>query len=178
MADHPETVAAMGIIKKLTPTTGFADSTFRALNTFHLVGQSGARTPVRWWLAPQQYALAPGSGDNALFDALVRQVRSGPLRWKLVLTVGTAAAPIDPTVPWPDDRRPLDAGTLTLTGAETERAGNARDINFDPLVLPVGIEPSDDPILGTRSAVYAASYRARTGRQPAPSAVQVDRVTP
>ena len=94
-----------------------------------------------------------------------------------MLTVGTAEDPIDPTVPWPDDRRTIDAGTLTLTGAETERAGNARDINFDPLVLPVGIEPSDDPILSTRSAVYAASFRARTGEQAAPSAVQVDQVT-
>jgi catalase len=178
LAAHPETLAAMAIIKKITPTTGFADSTFRALNTFHLVSESGTRNPVRWWLSPQQYALAPGSGDNALFDALVRQVRSGPLRWKLVLTVGTADDSIDPTVPWPDERQTIDAGTLTLTGAETERVGNARDINFDPLVLPVGIEPSDDPILSTRSAVYAASYRARSGRQPAPSAVQVDRVTP
>ena len=177
MAAHPETAAALAIIKKVTPTPGFADSTFRSLNTFHLVDESGTRTPVRWWLAPQQYALAPRSGDNGLFDALVRQVRSFPLRWKLVLTVGTAEDPIDPTVPWPDDRRTIDAGTLTLTGAETERAGNARDINFDPLVLPVGIEPSDDPILSTRSAVYAASFRARTGQQAAPSAVQVDQVT-
>ena len=96
MAAHPETAAALAIIKKVTPTPGFADSTFRSLNTFHLVDESGTRTPVRWWLAPQQYALAPRSGDNGLFDALVRQVRSGPLRWKLVLTVGTAERPDRP----------------------------------------------------------------------------------
>jgi catalase len=31
------------------------------------------------------------------------------------------------------------------------------------MVLPPGIEPSDDPLLSARSAVYAASYRRRTG---------------
>ena len=65
---------------------------------------------------------------------------------------------------------------LTLTDVETERPGNARDVNFDPLVLPDGIEPTDDPLLSTRSAVYAVSYRARTGEHAAPSVVQVDQV--
>ncbi len=168
LSAHPETAAAMAIIRKTTPTPGFADSTFRALNTFYLVADSGTRTPVRWWLSPQQSSLAPGKGDNALFDALIRQIRSGPVHWKLVLAVGAANDPIDPTVPWPDDRQTIDAGTVTLTGIETDGPGNARDINFDPLVLPAGIEPSEDPLLATRSAVYAASYRNRTG-EPKPS---------
>lgn len=72
----------------------------------------------------------------------------------------------------------VQAGTLTLDTVETERAGNARDVNFDPLVLPDGLEPSDDPILSARSAVYAASYRARSGEPKSPSAVQVDQVAP
>ncbi|EUA65676.1 catalase family protein [Mycobacterium xenopi 4042] len=65
---------------------------------------------------------------------------------------------------------------LTLTSAQTEHRGNARDINFDPLILPDGIEPSDDPLLSARSAVYAASYRRRAGETAAnPPAVEVDR---
>ncbi len=112
-----------------------------------------------------------------LFDALIRQMRAGPLQWKLMLTVGSPEDPVcDATLPWPSERRTVDAGMLTLTGIETENAGNARDINFDPLVLPDGIEPSDDPLLSARSAVYAASYRARTGEPKSPSAVQVDEV--
>ena len=64
-----------------------------------------------------------------------------------MLTVGQPEDPVnDATLPWPDDRRTVDAGMLTLTGVETEEPGNARDVNFDPLVLPDGIEPSDDPL--------------------------------
>ncbi len=179
LSAHPETAAAMAIIKASPPTAGFADSTFRGLSTFFLVDDAGTRTPVRWSFIPKQPAFAAHAGTkNMLFDALIRQMRAGPLRWTLVLTIGEPGDPItDATLPWPNERRTVEAGTLTLTAVETEKSGNARDINFDPLVLPAGIEPSGDPLLSARSAVYAASYRARTGEPKSPSAVQVDEVT-
>jgi len=179
-AAHPETVAAMAIINEHPATPGFADSTFSSLTTFYLVTSDGVRTPVRWSFVPEQAALParPGSA-NALFDSLVRQLRSGPLRWTLRLTIGKEGDPIDDaTRPWPTDRAVIDAGMLTLNRVETEAPGNARDVNFDPLVLPEGIEPSDDPLLSARSSVYAASYRLRSGESASPSAVQVDQVTP
>jgi catalase len=176
--DHPETVAAMEIIKQYPPTSGFADSTFRGLNTFYFVSESGTRTPIRWSFTPHQNALTAQKGSaNMLFDALVRQLRTGQLRWDLQLVVGEPGDPVDPTLPWPADRKVVNAGVLVLDSVQTEMLGNARDVNFDPLVLPDGIEPSDDPILSTRSAVYAASHRARSGEPKSPSAVQVDGVT-
>jgi catalase len=180
LAAHPESAAAMALIKKNPPSPGFADSDFSSLITFFFVNDHGVRTPVRWSFVPQQQALAPRSGgSNTLFDALIRQMHSGPVQWRLILTVGAPGDPTtDATLPWPSDRRTVDAGVLTLTGIETEEAGNARDINFDPLVLPDGIEPSDDPLLNARSAVYAASYRARTGEPKSPPPVQVDKVAP
>jgi catalase len=178
LAAHPETAAAMAVMKMHPPTPGFADSTFSSLNAFYLVDAAGRRTPVRWSFVPSQAALpATPAGDDRLFDALVRQVHAGPLRWQLQLVVGEASDPVtDATLPWPPGRRVIDAGTLTLTTAQTEGPGNARDVNFDPLVLPAGIEPTDDPLLSARSSVYAASYRARTGEPKSPSAVQVDEV--
>jgi catalase len=180
LAAHPESATAMALIKKHPPSPGFADSTFSSLITFFFVNDDGVRTPVRWSFVPQQQALAQRSGgSNMLFDALIRQLRSGPLQWRLILTVGAPGDPTsDATLPWPSDRRTVDAGVLTLTGIETEDSGNARDINFDPLVLPDGIEPSDDPLLNARSTVYAASYRARAGEPKSPPAVQVDKVAP
>jgi catalase len=177
---HPESAAAMAIIKQHPPTTGFADSTYSSLITFFFVDDGGRRTPVRWAFVPMQAALPPHpKTTNSLFDALVRQLKSGPLQWRLIVTIGQPNDPVtDATLPWPTDRRTIDAGVLTLTTVETEAAGNARDVNFDPLVLPDGIEPSDDPLLSARSAVYAASYRARTGEPKAASAVQVDEVAP
>ena len=177
LAAHPETACAMKIVKEQPLAAGFADSTYRGLHAFYFVNDSNRRTPVRWSLLPMQRATPPSSGDNALFDALIHQLRSGPLHWRLILTVGAPSDPVrDATLPWPTDRRVVDAGVLTLTSVEAERRGNARDINFDPLVLPAGIEPSDDPLLSARSAIYAASYRRRAGGMPSRPAVDVDEV--
>lgn len=180
LSAHPETAKAMKIIKDSPPSPGFADSTFRSLNTFYMISDSGSRTPVRWSFVPITPAQQrPSSGPNALFDALVRQIRSGPVQWKLMLTLAEPSDPLnDATLPWPADRRAIDAGTLTLTSAETERMGNARDVNFDPLVLPPGIERSDDPLLSPRSAVYSASYRVRTRETEQTPAVNADAVGP
>lgn len=51
-----------------------------------------------------------------------------------------------------------------------EEAGNCRDIDFDPLVLPDGIGPSDDPLLRARPAAYSRSFTRRAGEAKTPSA--------
>ena len=178
LAKHPETARAMAIVDQHPPTPGFADSTYRGLITFYFVNESGTRTPVRWSLVPLQRALPPSMGADGLFTSLIRQMRSGPLRWRLMLTVGAPSDPVhDATLPWPAERRAVDTGLLTLTSIDTDRPGNARDINFDPLVLPEGIEPSDDPLLSARSAVYGASYRQRTGEAVLLPTIDVDEVS-
>jgi catalase len=91
-----------------------------------------------------------------------------------MLTLGQPGDPTnDATLPWPDGREQVDAGTLRVTRIMSEAEGNCRDINFDPLILPVGIVPSDDPILFARSAAYSISFTRREGEVKVPSAVQV-----
>jgi catalase len=65
----------------------------------------------------------------------------------------------------------VDVGTLTLDGVESDDTSAARDLNFDPLVLPVGIAPSDDPLLSARSAVYSQSFTRRAGETKQPGAI-------
>jgi len=180
LAGHPETARAMQVVKEHPPTSGFADSTFRGLNTFYFVDASGERTPVRWSLIPMQPArpaATPSSGPDWLFSRLIRDIRSGPLRWRMLITVGEPGDDLpDATIAWPPQRRVVEAGTVVIDRIETEMAGNARDINFDPMVLPHGIEASEDPLLPARSAVYAASFRRRAGVAGAAAEVQVDEV--
>ena len=117
---------------------------------------------------------------NYLFDDLVARIERGPLQWHLVVTIGKPGDPTDDaTMPWPQDREHVDVGTLAaeisdadsnIDHIETEAQGNCRDVNFDPLVLPSGIEPSDDPLLSARSA---ASFTRRAGEKKTPSEVQV-----
>ena len=176
LAKHPETVAAMKIVKAHPPTAGFADSTFRSLNAFRATNAQGHTTAVRWAVVPETDPAATRTHDgrDALFDALIDTVARRPVRWKLVLTLADPADPThDPTLPWPADRPTIDAGTLIIDAVHTEAPGNARDINFDPLVLPAGLSPSDDPLPKARSAVYARSFNRRAREPKSPSAVTV-----
>ncbi|MFD9668365.1 catalase family peroxidase [Rhodococcus sp. NPDC059968] len=180
LARHPETTAAMQIVRRHPPTSGFGDSTFHGLNAFGCTNAAGVTVAVRWTLVPEQPVQPPHPGQppdrNYLFDALTRTLAGTPLRWRLVLTIGEPGDPThDATLPWPENRRTLDVGTVTIDSVQTEEPGNARDINFDPLILPAGITPSDDPLLSARSAVYARSFTRRTSEPTQPSAVTVEK---
>ena len=183
LASHPETVRAGAILKARQVTAGFSDSTFNSLDAFYFVDANAKRVPVRWSTVPElttngPMADAPADGKDALFDALVSHIKAQPLQWHLILTVGAKEDPTDDaTLPWPADRQHIDAGLITINAVTSENGGGeCTDINFDPLVLPVGIEPSDDPLLGARSSAYAASaaLRAEQSKKKAPSAVAVN----
>ncbi len=103
---------------------------------------------------------------------MIASIHNNPLQWHLVITVGQPGDPTnDATLPWPPDRQQIDVGTLTIDHVESDDTSPARDINFDPLVLPNGIAASDDPILSTRSAAYSVSFTRREGEHKDPSAV-------
>ena len=175
---HPETATAMQVIKQAPPSAGFADSTFRGLNAFLATNEAGRTRPIRWSAIPLDTDSAPADpADDYLFRALIERVGRGPVRWKLVLTLAEPADPThDATIAWPRQRRTLDVGIITIDRVDTEQAGNARDINFDPLVLPDGLAPSDDPLPRARSAVYARSFDRRAREPKSPSAINVEQV--
>ena len=71
----------------------------------------------------------------------------------------------------PATREQVNAGTLTLDHAYSDENSPATDITFDPLVVPDGIAPSDDPLLSARSAVYLQSFTRRAGETKQPPAI-------
>jgi len=177
-AAHPEVLPALKIIGGKTNSSGFADDTYNALHAFHFVNAQGASVPVRWSLVPVQAVVpppaSPPSGDNYLFDDLIAAQARQKLQWRLVLAVGQAGDPTaDATLPWPADRQKIDAGTVTIDSLSSEADGSCTAVNYDPLVLPDGIEASDDPLLSARSATYARSFTLRAGEtaEKKPSAI-------
>jgi catalase len=180
LANHPETAAALKVLGQHPFSSGFGDSPYYALNAFRFVNAKGESTPVRWFVKPDQtfQANSAAAGDkNYLFDGLIAQLHANPLRWHLILTIGQPGdSTADATQVWPPDRQQIDVGTLTINTIESEATSPTRDINFDPLVLPDGISPSDDPLLSARSAAYSQSFRRREGEHKEPSAISTAEV--
>lgn len=178
LAKYPESAKALGLVKANPVSTGFGNSTFNSLNAFRFTNAQGVTIPVRWSMVSMQpFVLldpaAPASADkNYLFDALIADIHKQPLQWRLIITIGQPGDPTDDsTIPWPPDRRQVDVGTLTINQVDSEDVSPARDINFDPLILPSGISASDDPLLSARSAAYSQSFTRREGEPKSPSAV-------
>jgi catalase len=168
-AANPQ-IAGFGAWDKNGPWTGsYAEERFNSLNAFLFVDNAGATQAVRWSLLPaaQPVAVYPDDlakrGPNFLEQDITERVHNGPQRWTMVVTVANPEDPTaDPTKAWPEDRRTVEVGTLTVQRIEAEQDGPCREINFDPTVLPTGIRISDDPFPAARSAVYAKSYNLRT----------------
>lgn len=169
-AAHPETAAFRAWAKTAQPSASYATTSYWSLNAFVFTDATGQRQPVRWRMAPEAADAggdANNSGDaNYLADDLTGRLARGPLRWRMQITLANPGDPTnDATKTWPQDRRTIDAGTLVLERTTPQASGPCRDINYDPLVLPAGIDASDDPLLPARSAAYADSYLRRTSEE-------------
>ena len=180
LARHPETGRALQIVQAKPFSSGFANASYNGLDAFRFVDAAGAATPVRWSMVaaepfePETPAQSAAQDKNYLFDAVIARIKRAPVEWHVVVTIGQPGDPTDnATIPWPSNRQQVDVGTLTINHIEGEAPGNCRDVNFDPLVLPSGIDPSDDPLLSARSAAYSTSFTRRAGEKKEPSAVQV-----
>lgn len=182
VAAHPETKAFLDYMKAAPLPSSFANGPYYSINAFRFIDAAGAARLARWQFEPEapfaalDKATLDALPENALFDDLLNRVKAGPLRWRMILIVANPGDRTDnATVQWTGPHRRIDAGTLVLDRATTEAAGDCRDYNYDPLVLPKGVAASDDPLLPARSAAYAASFRRRAAEGPKTDAITLSR---
>lgn len=165
-AAHPESAAWRQWAADYKPSDSFASTAYHSINAFVLTDGAGKAQPVRWQLLPQTpFSALPTAVDDKQFlqHDLAQRLANGPLRWTLRLTLAEPGDAIDdPARAWPAERRSIDAGTLVLEQVDGPEQGACRDLNFDPLILPKGIQASNDPILAARSSAYAVSFNRRS----------------
>lgn len=170
MDGHPDSRPQAAFLASHNPPPSYANSAYFGIHTFKFVGRDGQVTPVRWRFVPRD-------GDKRLSDAdlktlppdfleqrLIKRTKRGKVYWDMIVALGEPGDPEDnPTLMWPDGRKEIKAGTLTITSAMPQHGAACEQINFDPLVMADGIEPSNDPVLMFRSPAYAVSFAKRMG---------------
>ncbi|KAI5914043.1 catalase family peroxidase [Thauera sp. 2A1] len=171
-ASHPDSRAQADYLAANNPPASYASSSYWGIHTFKFVDDKSRVTPVRWQFVPQDGEKRldddelKTAGANFLEQALIDRTRRAPVRWDMIVSIGRPGdAEDDPTVPWPAERQRIKAGTLTITSAAPQKGAACEPINFDPMVMADGIEPSDDPVLRFRSPAYAVSFGKRLGGQ-------------
>jgi len=173
LAQHPK--VALDLPKSaatMAPPVSYATRRYYALHAYKLVAADGAETFIRYELIPEAgvKALAPWDarrrGRDYLQEEILERVAREPVRFRLELVVAGPDDELDdPSAEWPSDRERLDAGTVALTGPETERETGDDVLVFDPTRIVDGIELSGDPVLRFRTRAYSASVLERTGKQ-------------
>ena len=158
---HPAAGAAFGALH--TPSS-FAREVYNGVDTFVFVGADGAKTNFRFkitpdggpdYVSPADAAKIPPDG---LMDEIKKRVAGQEIKFTLNAQLAGPGDPItDATKPYPADRKIVDLGTIVLKKAIAEE----KDLNFLPLNLVSGIEPSDDPLIQMRNDAYAVSYGRR-----------------
>jgi catalase len=164
VAAHPTVPAAFA-----TATTpgSFAEEAYFGVNAFVLVNGRGERQAVRFQMVPERVkhldaADAAMRAPNFLVEELPERLKRGPATFRLRAQL---AAPGDSTVdsakPWPDDRKLVELGTLTIDKAVPDSAEAEKPLLFLPAQLADGIEVSDDPLIEVRTSAYAVSFSRR-----------------
>lgn len=127
-----------------------------------------------------RYRIVPEEGNDYLsddavskisptyhFDEIAARVSSGPVRFMVMVQI---AAPgditDDATAHWPESRVLLELGIIEITEAVPGNLAEQQYIIFDPIPRVDGIEPSADPLLELRAAVYLISGKQRRAAPP------------
>jgi len=169
-ATHPDNLAQAEFLASHNPPASYGTSAHYGIHAFKFINRENATSLVKWRFAPRD-------GESGLSDEemkslppdfleqrLIERTRQGPVRWDMIVSLGEAGDPEDnPTLVWPDGRRQIKAGTLSISAAMPQQGAKCEAINFDPLVMADGIEPTNDPVLMFRSPAYAVSFAKRLG---------------
>ena len=154
-------------VPKPSPAS-FAREAYFGVTAFRFINQTGAARYGRYRITPAagiehlDEAAAKGKDANYLFDELAHRVAAGPVRFQVgVQIAGERDVLDDATVHWPEDRPMIPFGAVTLNAQAADNEAHQKHIIFDPIPRVDGIEPSDDPLLELRAAVYLLSGRRR-----------------
>lgn len=171
-AAHADSRAQAEFLARHNPPPSWANSSYFGIHTFKFVNQKSSTTLVRWRFVPRDgeaeltAAQLSASPEQFLEAKLIERLRRGPVHWDMIVTIGREGdTQTDPTKLWPQDRHEISAGTLTIVSAQPQKGAACEKVNFDPLVMSDGIQPSNDPVLLFRSPAYAISFGKRLSGQ-------------
>jgi catalase len=163
---HPK---ALAFVQAPKPNpSSFARESYFGITAMRFTNKDGLSRYGRYRIVPEagndhlDDAAAKAKSANFLFDELAERVAKGPIKFRIVVQLANDGDTVDDaTSHWPEDRTVLDLGTITLTEPVADEEHEQKHIIFDPIPRVDGIDPSEDPLLELRAAVYLLSGRRR-----------------
>jgi catalase len=146
----------------------FADLTWFGNNALIFVNAKGVKESGRYKIVPVGDAkfldsAAAKKTPNYLMDELTHRLAAKqPVRLRVLVQLANPGdQTADGSAPWPDDRKRVELGVITLTTVAPDNAALERSLAFSPIYLTDGIQLADDPLIALRGGVYALSVARR-----------------
>ena len=166
LAAHPATVRYF--TSTHPPVVSFGTLSYYGINAFKFTNAAGDVHYIRYQIVPsvgEQFlseAAAAKAAPNYLMEELPARVSKGKVTFTLYAQLASDGDNInDSSVAWPSTNTRVELGTISLDHNIADQVAAQRAILFNPVALPDGIEPSDDPILAMRFPTYAVSFNQR-----------------
>ncbi len=169
LATHP---AAKHFVESPKPQpVSYATLPYFGINAFKFTNAKGHVTFGRYQLRPMagEHFLTQeqlNTMDPDYLSAEIRErLRRGPAKFTLLLQVAEKGDKIDdPSIAWPDSRKQIKLGTISITKAVADSQAAEKKLLFMPGALVPGIEAAD-PMIAARSASYVVSLSRRAQAQ-------------
>ncbi|HEX6496094.1 MAG TPA: catalase family peroxidase [Acidobacteriaceae bacterium] len=166
LGSHP---AALAFVQAPKPApSSFARESYFGVTAMKFTNEQGKSRYGRYRIQPTagndflDDATTKAQPPNYLFDELPQRLAKGPVSFGLAVQLAEDGDTVDnATIHWPESRPIVELGTVTLNAVEPDNAAEQKQIIFDPIPRLDGIEPSADPLLELRAAIYLISGRRR-----------------
>lgn len=142
----------------------FATHNYFGINAFEFTNSQGEKNYVRYQILPvngQELLTADEvakATPNYLFEELPKRLKKGEAKFRLLAQIAAKDDVVnDPTVIWPNDRKLIELGVISLEAPVADNVAAEKALAFNPLILLDGIAPSEDPVLLARPGAYAFS---------------------
>jgi catalase len=169
LSAHPAAKAFVETPKP--PPVSYGTLPYFGINAFRFTNAKGVATHVRYQLQPvagtkflpkEQIATM---GPDYLSEEIRERVKRGPVKFTLLAQVAEPGDAIDnPTIVWPNTRKKVELGTISITKAVADSQAAEKKLLFVPGALVPGIEAAD-PMIAARSAAYIVSLSRRAQNQ-------------
>ncbi len=166
LATHPAALEFVQVPKPLPAS--FVKESFFAVNAYKFTGPHGVSRYGRYRIHPDGDAnylspeAAAAKAPNFLFDEIRERLANGPAKLRIFVQLAEPGDIVDDsTMHWPESRTQIEFGTIEISSVLPTSESEQRHIIFDPIPRVDGIDPSADPLLEPRAAVYLTSGRRR-----------------
>jgi len=166
LATHPA-AKAFAEAPKPVPKS-FASQPYFAITAFKFTNVDGETQFGRFQIVPDVPTEVLSADEAAKMPAdflsteMLQRLAKGPVTFQILVQLAEPGDDVtDSTKVWPDSRKKLTFGTLTINQREDEQAPERRKIIFDPVPRIDGIDSAGDPLTDVRAEIYLLSGRRR-----------------